>query len=121
MITKQDLVQSEKYLKLNESGEFVLDYDGELEIIDFHTHMCNILPMKHINPNLKGNNLKYPTVPSAENIDFSVPYWTKVDSDINRKGFMPVIRYSLNAYGILQDMMKGGTYENCFKSQGRIR
>ncbi|KXL52203.1 amidohydrolase [Anaerotignum neopropionicum] len=117
MFTKKELIQYEKYLKLNELGDFVLDYDDKLEIIDFHTHMCNILPLKPIDPNTKGNNLKYPTVPSIENIDFSIPYWTREDAPISRNGFLSLIKYLLNAYSIVQDMMKGGNYSNCFRSQ----
>ncbi|AFA46973.1 amidohydrolase family protein [Acetobacterium woodii] len=118
MLTKQDLVRNEKYLKLNEDGAFVIDNADDLEIIDFHTHMCNALPLKYIDPNSKGNKLTYPTLPAVEKIDFSVPYWTKEETKINRKGLLPIIRYGLNAYDVLQDMMKGGTYDNCFKSQG---
>lgn len=121
MLTKQELVRYEKYLKLNESGDFVINTDDDLDIIDFHTHMCNVLPLKYIDPNSKGNKLKYPTLPAIEKIDFSVPYWTKEEININRKGLMPVIRYGLNAYDALQDMMKGGTYDNCFKSQEENR
>lgn len=117
MFTKQDLVQQEKYLKIDESGNFILDYDGKLTVIDFHTHMCNVLPLKSINPNTKGNDLKYLTMPSIENIDFSVPYWKKEGTDKKQQGLMSVIRFSSNAYKILLDMKNGGTYENCIKSQ----
>ncbi|WP_414151063.1 amidohydrolase family protein [Acetobacterium carbinolicum] len=117
MLTRQELVQAEKYLKLNESGEFVIDTDEDLEIIDFHTHMCNVLPIKHSNPKSKGNKLTFPTLPPIEKTDFSVPYWTKEELNINRKGIMPIFHYAQNAYAVLQDMKKGGTYDNCFKSQ----
>ncbi|MDO9492759.1 amidohydrolase family protein [Acetobacterium sp.] len=117
MLTKQDLIQDEKYLKLNEASEFVIDTGENLEIIDFHTHMCNVLPIRHVDPNSKGNKLTFPTLPAIEKIDFSVPYWTKEEPGINRKGMMPVFRYAQNAYAVLQDMKKGGTYDNCFKSQ----
>ncbi len=117
MITKQELVQREKYLKIDESGNFVLDYGEKLKIIDFHTHMCNVLPLKSINPNTTGNDLKYLTLPPVDNIDFSVPYWEKEDTHSKQKGIISVIKFSLNAYKILLDMKKGGTYENCIKSQ----
>lgn len=29
MFTKKELIQHEKYLKLNELGDFALDFDGE--------------------------------------------------------------------------------------------
>lgn len=119
MFTKQDLVQQEKYLKIDESGNFILDYDGKLVVIDFHTHMCNVLPVKSINPDTKGKDLKYLTLPSIENIDFSIPYWKKEGTDNKQQGFMSVIRYSANAYKILLDMKNGGTYENCIKSQDK--
>ncbi|KAB3537730.1 amidohydrolase family protein [Alkaliphilus pronyensis] len=116
-MTKQELVKKEKYLKLNDDGDYAIDYDGELEIIDFHTHISNALPLKIIDPNKKGRKLEYPTLPSVDKTDLSVPYWTKLDPNEKNKGLMSVIKFSLNGYKIFNDMVKGGTYDNCFKSQ----
>ena len=116
-MTKQEFVKCEKYLKLNDEGDFVIDYDDKLEIIDFHTHMSNVVPLKIIDPNKKGNKLKYPTLPNIENMDLSVPYWTKIDPDEKRKGLTAIVKFSLEGYNILKDMVRGGTYDNCFKSQ----
>ena len=117
MMTKQEFVKKEKYLKLNDDGDFTIDYDGELEIIDFHTHISNALPLKIVDPNIKGKKLKYPTLPSIENMDLSVPYWTKLDPDEKNKGLMSIIKFSSKGYKIFKDMVNGGTYDNCFKSQ----
>ncbi|WP_105619721.1 amidohydrolase family protein [Vallitalea okinawensis] len=116
-MTKQEFIKLEKYLKLNEHGDFVIDYDGDLDIIDFHTHMSNVLPLKSVDPKTIGNQLIYKTLPDIENMDLSVPYWTKIDSNEKRKGLGAIVKFSLNGYNILKDMANGGTYENCFRSQ----
>lgn len=115
-MTKEAFVQGEKYLKLNDEGHFVADYQGEYPIIDCHTHMSSVLPMKFVNPSTKGKILKYDTLPPIEEMDLSIPYWTKV-KDVREKGLLPIIRSSLDGYRILKDMAAGGTYDNCFKSQ----
>lgn len=117
MMTKQEFIKNEKYLKLNDDGDFVIDYNRKLDIIDFHTHMSNVLPLKIVNPNIKGNQLKYETLPDIKNMDLSVPYWRKINTDEKKKGLLPVIKFSLEGYKIFRDMANGGTYENCFKSQ----
>ncbi|MDU4599802.1 MAG: amidohydrolase, partial [Clostridium sporogenes] len=71
MITKQEFVKKEKYLKLNDNGDFIIDYNDKLQIIDFHTHMCNLLPLKATDPKTKGKILKYKTLPNIENMDLS--------------------------------------------------
>lgn len=116
-MTKQELVKGEKYLKLNKEGDFVVDYDGKLKIIDFHTHMSNVVPLKILDPDSKGKKLKYPTLASINHMDLSVPYWKKNDPDEKMKGLVPLIKFSREGYKILKDMVHGGTYENCFKSQ----
>lgn len=116
-MTKQELVKNEKYLKLNDEGDFVIDYHEKLKIIDFHTHMSNVVPLKLIDPNTKGNKLKYPTLPDVNNMDLSIPYWTKINPDEKKKGLTSIIKFSLEGYNIFKDMVNGGTYENCFKSQ----
>ena len=117
MMTKQEFVKKEKYLKLNDDGDFTIDYDEELEIIDFHTHISNALPLKIVDPNKKAKKLKYLTLPSIENMDLSVPYWTKLDPNEKNKGLMSIIKFSSKGYKIFKDMINGGTYDNCFKSQ----
>ncbi len=117
MMTKQEFVKNEKYLKLNDDADFVINYDKKLEIIDFHTHMSNVLPMKMIDPNTKGKKLKYPTLPGIKHMDLSTPYWTKINPDEKKKGLISVVKFSLKGYNIFKDMVHGGTYENCFKSQ----
>ncbi|MPW27157.1 amidohydrolase family protein [Alkalibaculum sp. M08DMB] len=117
MITKQEFVKKEKYLKLNKLGDFIIDYDGDLNIIDFHTHMSNVLPLKVVDPRAKGNILKYKTLPNISNMDLSVPYWTKHTIDNKKKGLLSVLKFSSEGYTIFKDMTNGGTYENCFKSQ----
>ena len=95
----------------------MLDYEGELKVIDFHTHMGNVLPFKKVDPKTKGNSLEYKTLPDIEDLDLSVPYWKKVNPEEKKKGILSLIKFSLEGYGIFKDMSKGGTYENCFKSQ----
>lgn len=116
-MTKQEFLKHERFLKLNDQGDFVIDYDGNLDIIDFHTHMSNVLPHKVVDPKTKGNKIKYKTLPDIERMDLSVPYWTKIDVDENRKGLGSIIKFSIEGYKIFKDMANGGTYENCFKSQ----
>lgn len=116
-MTKQEFVQSEKYIKLNDDGDFIIDYDEKLQIIDFHTHMSNVIPIKIVDPKTRGNKLKYLTLPDVKNLDLSIPYWTKINPDEKKKGLTYFIKFSLNGYNILKDMVHGGTYENCFKSQ----
>ena len=116
-MTKQEIVNNEKYLRLNDTGDFVIDYDEKLEIIDFHTHMSNVLPLKIVDPKTKGSTLKYKTLPDTENMDLSVPYWTKINPDEKKKGLLSLIKFSIQGYSIFKDMAHGGTYENCFKSQ----
>ncbi|QUI25154.1 amidohydrolase family protein [Vallitalea pronyensis] len=116
-MTKQEFVKQERYLKLNDEGDFIIDYDGKLDIIDFHTHMSNVLPLKVVDPNTKGNKVAYKTLPPIEKMDLSVPYWTKIDVNEKRKGIWSVIKFSLDGYSIFKDMANGGTYENCFRSQ----
>lgn len=116
-MTKQEFVKLERYLKLNDQGDFIIDYDGTLEIIDFHTHMSNVLPLKVVDPNTKGNKLKYETLPDIDKMDLSVPYWTQINADEKRKGLWSIIKFSLDGYTIFKDMANGGTYENCFRSQ----
>lgn len=113
----ETLIEREKYLKLNDSGDIVLDYKGKLEVIDFHTHMGNVLPLKSVDPNSKGTKLKYPTLLPIQDIDFSVPYWKKEGANKSKGGFLTLVEYVFQAYRIVQDMTKGGTYSNCFKSQ----
>lgn len=117
MATKQDFVKNEKYLKLNDNGDFTIDYNEKLEIIDFHTHMSNVLPLKKVDPNRKGNILKYKTLPNIENMDLSVPYWIKINPEERNKGLLPIVKFSLRGFDVFKDMANGGTYENCFKSQ----
>lgn len=117
MMTKQEFVKNEKYLKLNEHGDFVIDYDHQLNILDFHTHMSNVIPVKIVDPHTKGNRVKYLTLPSIEKMDLSVPYWTKIDPNEKKKGLIPIIKFSMEGYNIFKDMVQGGTYENCFRSQ----
>ncbi|WP_027398466.1 amidohydrolase family protein [Anaerovorax odorimutans] len=117
MMTKQQLVSKVKYLKLNNDGDFMLDYDGKLDIIDFHTHMSNVLPLKIVDPHIVGKKLKYKTLPDMENMDLSVPYWKKINPNEQKRGILPIIKFSIEGYKIFKDMANGGTYENCFKSQ----
>ncbi|MCW6060566.1 amidohydrolase family protein [Clostridium sporogenes] len=117
MITKQEFVKKEKYLKLNDNGDFIIDYNDKLQIIDFHTHMCNLLPLKATDPKTKGKILKYKTLPNIENMDLSVPYWCKINPNEKKKGVISILKFSIDGYKILKDMGNGGTYENCFKSQ----
>ncbi|MBC2398355.1 amidohydrolase family protein [Clostridium tetanomorphum] len=117
MMSKQDFVKKEKYLKLNEKGDFIIDYCEKLDIIDFHTHMSNVLPFKIINPNTKGNTLNYRTLPDIDNMDLAVPYWTKISTDEKKKGLLSVLKFSLEGYNIFKYIIHSGTYENCFKSQ----
>ncbi len=114
---KEEFVKKEQYLKLNEQGDFVIDYPEKLDIIDAHTHMSNLLPLKVIDPKTKGKKVRYLTLPEIEKMDLSVPYWTKIDPDEKKKGIFAVINFSLNGYNIFKDMVNGGTYQNCFKSQ----
>ncbi len=117
MMSKKEFIKNEKYLKLNDEGDFVIDYPKPLEIIDFHTHMSNVVPLKLVNPETKGKSLSYPTLPDIEDMDLSVPYWTKINPDEKKKGLLSVIKFSLEGYNIFKDMVQGGTYDNCFKSQ----
>ncbi len=117
MMTKQEFIKNKKYLKLNETGDFVIDYDKRLEVIDFHTHMSNVLPFKVVDPNTKGNGLEYRTLPDITDMDLSVPYWTKINPDEKKKGLLAIIKFSLEGYKIFKYMANGGTYENYFKYQ----
>lgn len=116
MMTKQEFVKNEKYLRLNDEGDFVIDYHEKLEIIDFHTHMSNVIPPKLVDPTSKGKRLEYLTLPDIENMDLSIPYWKKVNPE-EKKGLFSVIKFSLDGYNIFKDMVNGGTYDNCFRSQ----
>ncbi|MBI9106993.1 MAG: amidohydrolase family protein [Spirochaetales bacterium] len=117
MLTKKDVVRQEKYLKLNTDGEYVIDCDEKLTVIDFHTHMSNVLPLKKVDPNKKGNKITYKALPGPEKIDLSIPYWEKVNPEEQKKGLKSLIQFSMAGYSIFKDMCNGGTYENCFKSQ----
>ncbi len=114
----EDFVKSEKYLKLNEIGELVVDYPEKLRIIDFHSHLSNLLPGKQKDPEKKGAPIKYPTVPPVEALDLKEPYWTDMDY-LKRKytGFASVIRFSMEGIKIFNDMVNGGTFDNCISSQ----
>lgn len=113
----EELIQKEKYLKLNTSGQLVIDYPEKLKILDFHTHMSNLLPGKQKNPTEKGTNLKYQTLPPVEAIDLNKPYWTDANYNKKYKGFFSVIKYSMDGIKIFNDMVNGGTFDNCFLSQ----
>ena len=117
MVSKQEWVKQQKYLKLNEIDEFVIDFPNDIAIIDFHTHMSNVLPLKVNNPNNKGQKISYPTLPTMDNLDLNVPYWHKIDSNKKHKSLLSMIKFSYNGYKIFQEMIKCGTYDNCFKSQ----
>ncbi|WDV46368.1 TatD family hydrolase [Clostridiaceae bacterium M8S5] len=117
MLTKQEWIKDKKYLSLNSDGDYVIDCPDELNIIDFHTHMSNVLPGKVSDPSIKGNKPSFLTLPELKDLDLSVPYWKKINPDEKRKGLLSVIKFSLNGYKIFKDMIRGGTYENCFKSQ----
>ena len=117
MISKQGWIKKEKYLKINDIGDYVIDYEGDIDIIDFHTHMSSVLPLKINDPNNKGSHVKYSTLPALENMDLEIPYWHKPNPNKKHKGLVAMIKFSYNGYKIFQDMIKGGTYDNCFKSQ----
>lgn len=114
----EDLVQKEKYLKLNESSELVIDYPEELKIIDFHSHLSNLFPGKQNDPTHKGAKIKYLTVPPIEFLDLKEPYWTNLDY-LNKKysSFTSTIKFSIEGIKIFNDMVNGGTFDNCFISQ----
>jgi predicted TIM-barrel fold metal-dependent hydrolase len=117
----EELTHNEKYLKLNATGQFVIDYPEKLKIIDFHTHMSNLLPGKQKDPIRKGSHLKYQTLPPVEAIDLSNPYWTDTNYKNKFKGFFSVIKYSIEGIKIFNDMVNGGTFDNCFLSQQENR
>lgn len=116
-LSKEDVTKKEKYLKLNQDGEFVLDYPTELKIIDYHTHLSNVVPGKSLDPNTQGNKLEYPTVPPLKKMNLNIPYWTEPDANVKNKGIMSLLRFSMEGLKILSTMVKGGTYDNCFRSQ----
>lgn len=114
--SREELVAGEKFLKLNDDGNFVVDYPGELKIIDFHTHLSNLVPLKKMDPNRSGVSLTFPTLPALERFDLSRPYWTKYEED-DMTGLFSILKYSWDGYKILKAMATGGTLENCFKYQ----
>lgn len=116
-LTKEDVTKKEKYLKLNQKGEFVIDYPEKLNIIDFHTHLSNLIPLKSVDPNTKGNAIEYPTLPPLKKMDLHTPYWTAPDAEAKNKGIISLLRFSIEGMKILKAMVNGGTYENCFRSQ----
>ncbi len=114
----EDLVYKEKYLKLNECGELVIDYPDKLKIIDFHSHLSNLFPGKQNDPTNKGTKIKYLTVPPIEALDLKESYWTNLDY-LNKKysGFASVMKFCIDGIKIFNDMVKGGTFDNYFISQ----
>ncbi|MFA9463937.1 MAG: amidohydrolase family protein [Velocimicrobium sp.] len=113
----EELIQKEKYLKLNAAGQLVIDYPEKLKILDFHTHMSNLLPGKQKDPTQKGTYLKYQTLPPVQFIDLRRPYWTDINYNKKYNGFFSVIKYSMDGIKIFNDMVNGGTFDNCFLSQ----
>ena len=111
----QELVQTEKYLRLNEQGQLVIEPPSELKIVDFHTHLSNLFAGKSKDPACKGKKSTYPTLPPVEQMDLSQPYWT------NRlhkpyKGITGIFKFSAHGLKILNDMVDSGTFDNCFET-----
>lgn len=114
----EDLVNKEKYIKVNEFGELVIDYPEKLKIIDFHSHLSNLFPYKQNNPTNKGTRVRYLTVPPIEALDLKEPYWTNLDYLIKKySGIASTMRFSVEGIKIFNDMIKGGTFDNLFISQ----
>lgn len=110
-----ELAQQERYLRLNEKGQLVIDCVTLTKVIDFHTHMSNLFTWKHKDPANKGEPLAYPTLPSVDKMDLSQPYWTAFLEN-KYKGIMAIPKFSANGLKILNDMVRGGTFDNCFEA-----
>ncbi|MBO8168175.1 MAG: amidohydrolase family protein [Thermoanaerobacteraceae bacterium] len=113
----EEVVAREKFLKLNSRGEFVIDYPERLKVIDFHTHLCNVLPLRVGDPERTGQRLTYPTLPPLERFNLHVPYWTEYPDGFKMKGVIALCKFSINGLNIFKDIIRGGTFENCFRSQ----
>ena len=109
----QALVANEKYLKVDEQGEWVIDYPQPLKVFDFHTHLSDSFGGKQKSPNQKGAKLKYCTLPPITAMDLSKCYWTDTDYLIQRNsGLFSVMRFAVNGINIFNDMVAGGTFDN---------
>jgi len=113
----ENIVANEKYLKLNDQGEFMIDCDEDLNIIDFHIHLSHVFPGKENDPHKIGPQLKYPTLASEQSLDLTIPYWTNVEF-LNKKygRWYSICEFVIEGISIFNDMVKGGTYNNCFTS-----
>ncbi len=111
----QELVQTEKYLRLNKQSQLVIEFSNHLKIIDFHIHLSDLLAGKRKDPISKGEKLAYPTLPPIEQMDLSQPYWTH-SSHNHYKGISGILKFSAHGLRILNDMVDGGTFDNCFET-----
>jgi uncharacterized protein len=114
--SKQDLVAYEKYLKLNERDEYVIDCAEPLRVLDFHTHMSNMVPVKGKTPDRRGIALRFPILEPVEKLNLHIPYWKEITQN-DVKGIGALFRHTVESIQILNDMANGGTLENAFRSQ----
>lgn len=113
-----ELVKREAYLKLDVDGQLVLDYPGELRVLDFHAHLSELLPMGRGRAVGSQTRPTYPTLPPVEALDLAKPYWTDAEF-LARKysGAFSVVRFGLDSIRILRDMVNGGGVGNCLAAQ----
>lgn len=107
---------NDKYLEINDQGRYVVKLDEQLEIIDFHIHMSNILPGKQVSPEKVESPPSFPTLPPKDEMDLEIPYWTKLSYlESKYKSSFSLLHYAKEGYMIFKDMLKG-TYNNYFES-----
>lgn len=105
---------SEIYDYLSLEGDQVrITCSDDLKILDFHIHLNLALPG---GKKSKGQPT-FPTLPSIEDTDFSLPYWTKRSALNDRyTGVFAPFNFISEGLKIYKDMIRGGSVENALEA-----